>query len=108
DLLLRMLGMHGMVYANYVVDKSDLLLAFGVSFKTFGEAIPPQYAIQVLDELTGRDVIISTGVGQHQMWAAQFYKYNRSRQWLTSGGLGAIGFGLPTTIGAAVARPDAA
>nr|ANC34919.1 acetohydroxyacid synthase 1 large subunit [Helianthus praecox] len=187
DLSLCMLGMHGTVYANYAVDKSDLLLAFGVrfddrvtgkleafasrakivhididpaeigknkqphvsicgdikvalqglnkilekksvtnldfsnwrkeldeqkvkfplSFKTFGEAIPPQYAIQVLDELTGGNAIISTGVGQHQMWAAQFYKYNKPRQWLTSGGLGAMGFGLPAAIGAAVARPDA-
>lgn len=187
NLALQMLGMHGTVYANYAVDKSDLLLAFGVrfddrvtgkleafasrakivhididpaeigknkqphvsicadmklaldglnsiledktgggfdfsawrqelkeqktkyplSFKTFGDAIPPQYAIQMLDELTGGKAIISTGVGQHQMWAAQFYKYNRPRQWLTSGGLGAMGFGLPAAIGAAVARPDA-
>ncbi|KAB1217466.1 Acetolactate synthase 2, chloroplastic [Morella rubra] len=187
ELSLQMLGMHGTVGANYAVDKSDLLLAFGVrfddrvtgkleafasrakivhididpaeigknkqphvsicadlklalegmnqilegkrnklkldfsawreelkeqklkyplSFKTFGEAIPPQYAIQVLDELTDGNAIISTGVGQHQMWAAQFYKYKRPRQWLTSGGLGAMGFGLPAAIGAAVARPD--
>ncbi|GAB2269683.1 Agglutinin-like protein 1 precursor [Dionaea muscipula] len=187
-LSLQMLGMHGTVYANYAVDKADLLLAFGVrfddrvtgkleafasrakivhididsaeigknkqphvsvcgdikpalvgmnrileekekksqlkldfsvwiqeldeqkgkhplSFKTFGDAIPPQYAIQVLDELTNGKAIISTGVGQHQMWAAQFYKYNSPRQWLTSGGLGAMGFGLPAAIGAAVARP---
>ncbi|KAI3463615.1 hypothetical protein Pfo_020278 [Paulownia fortunei] len=190
DFALQMLGMHGTVYANYAVDKSDLLLAFGVrfddrvtgkleafasrakivhididsaeigknkkphvsicadmklaleglnlileenarggkvnldfsawrqelkeqrmkyplSYKTFEDAIPPQYAIQMLDELTGGNAIISTGVGQHQMWAAQFYKYNRPRQWLTSGGLGAMGFGLPAAIGAAVARPDA-
>ncbi|XP_073122199.1 acetolactate synthase 1, chloroplastic [Henckelia pumila] len=190
ELALQMLGMHGTVYANYAVDKSDLLLAFGVrfddrvtgkleafasrakivhididsaeigknkqphvslcadiklalkglnwileekgkvgkvnldfsswreelkeqkmkhplSYKTFGDAIPPQYAIQILDELTGGNAIISTGVGQHQMWAAQHYKYNRPRQWLTSGGLGAMGFGLPAAIGAAVARPDA-
>lgn len=188
ELSLQMLGMHGTVYANYAVDKSDLLLAFGVrfddrvtgkveafasrakivhididsaeigknkqphvsvcadvklalkginrileskgakgrfdlsawraeldeqkvkyplSFKTFDEAIPPQYAIQVLDELTNGEAIISTGVGQHQMWAAQFYKYRRPRQWLTSGGLGAMGFGLPAAIGAAVANPDA-
>uniref|UniRef100_A0A2N9IES5 Acetolactate synthase n=1 Tax=Fagus sylvatica TaxID=28930 RepID=A0A2N9IES5_FAGSY len=189
DLSLQMLGMHGTVYANYAVDKSDLLLAFGVrfddrvtgkleafasrakivhididsaeigknkqphvsvcadvklalegmnkvleakanevkldfsawreelseqkekyplSFKTFDEVlIPPQYAIQVLDELTNGDAIISTGVGQHQMWAAQFYKYKKPRQWLTSGGLGAMGFGLPAAIGAAVANPDA-
>ncbi|XVF84383.1 hypothetical protein PTKIN_Ptkin17bG0032400 [Pterospermum kingtungense] len=188
ELSLQMLGMHGTVYANYAVDKSDLLLAFGVrfddrvtgkleafasrakivhididsaeigknkqphvsvcsdvklalkginriletkgarlkldysawrqelneqklkyplSYKTFGEAIPPQYAIQVLDELTNGNAIISTGVGQHQMWAAQFYKYRRPRQWLTSGGLGAMGFGLPAAIGAAVANPGA-
>lgn len=187
-LSLHMLGMHGTVYANYAVDKSDLLLAFGVrfddrvtgkleafasrakivhididsaeigknkqphvsicgdvklalegmnklletrvskqrfdfsswreelnqqkvnyplTFKTFGDAIPPQYAIRVLDELTDGNAIISTGVGQHQMWAAQFYKYRRPRQWLTSGGLGAMGFGLPAAIGAAVANPDA-
>ncbi|GAB2300227.1 Agglutinin-like protein 1 precursor [Dionaea muscipula] len=194
DLSLQMLGMHGTVYANYAVDKADLLLAFGVrfddratgkleafasrakivhididsaeigknkqphvsvcgdikpalagmnrileekekekssqlkldfsawieelneqkrkhplGFKTFGDAIaiPPQYAIQVLDELTNGKAIISTGAGQHQMWAAQFYKYNTPRQWLTSGGLGAMGFGLPAAIGAAaaVARP---
>ncbi|CAI9754688.1 unnamed protein product [Fraxinus pennsylvanica] len=189
ELSLQMLGMHGTVYANYAVDKSDLLLAFGVrfddrvtgkleafasrakivhididsaeigknkqphvsicgdiklalqglnlilegkgggskvkldfsawrqelkeqkikyplSYKTFEDAIPPQYAIQLLDELTRGNAIISTGVGQHQMWSAQFYKYNRPRQWLTSGGLGAMGFGLPAAIGAAVARPD--
>ncbi|KAJ8752624.1 hypothetical protein K2173_005513 [Erythroxylum novogranatense] len=188
ELSLQMLGMHGTVYANYAVDKSDLLLAFGVrfddrvtgkleafasrakivhididsaeigknkqphvslcadlkfalqgmnrilesreakqnldfsvwteelaeqkvkfplSFKSFEEEICPQYAIQVLDELTNGHAIISTGVGQHQMWAAQFYKYKRPRQWLTSGGLGAMGFGLPAAIGAAVANPDA-
>ncbi|KAF3436894.1 hypothetical protein FNV43_RR19647 [Rhamnella rubrinervis] len=188
ELSLKMLGMHGTVYANYSVDKSDLLLAFGVRFddrvtgkleafasrakivhididsaeigknkqphvsicgdikpalegmnrileeresklkldfsawreelreqklkypltyKTFGEAIPPQYAIQVLDELTDSNAIISTGVGQHQMWAAQFFNYKRPYQWLTSGGLGAMGFGLPAAIGAAVANPDA-
>ncbi|XP_022929985.1 acetolactate synthase 2, chloroplastic-like [Cucurbita moschata] len=187
DLSLQMLGMHGTVYANYAVDKSDLLLAFGVrfddrvtgkleafasrakivhvdidsaeigknkqphvsvcsdvklvlqgmnrllenseklpfdfsawreelneqkskyplTFKTFDEAIPPQYAIQVLDELTNGEAIISTGVGQHQMWAAQFYKYKKPRQWLTSGGLGAMGFGLPAAMGAAVANPGA-
>ncbi|KAG5556405.1 hypothetical protein RHGRI_006861 [Rhododendron griersonianum] len=77
-----------------------------LTFKTFGDAIPPQYAIQVLYELSNGNAIISTGVGQHQMWAAQFYKHSRPRQWLTSGGFGAMGFGLPAAMGAAVARPD--
>ncbi|CAL9120429.1 unnamed protein product [Musa acuminata var. zebrina] len=186
ELSLKMLGMHGTVYANYSVDKADLLLALGVrfddrvtgkleafasrakivhididpaeigknkqphvslcadvrlalqgmnalmeesgihqkfdfstwrkeldqlkktyplSYKTFGDLIPPQYAIQVLDELTNGEAIISTGVGQHQMWAAQYYSYKRARQWLTSGGLGAMGFGLPAAAGAAVGNP---
>ncbi|KAJ6828675.1 acetolactate synthase 1, chloroplastic [Iris pallida] len=179
-----MLGMHGTVYANYAVDKSDLLLAFGVrfddrvtgkleafasrakivhididsaeigknktphlsicgdvklalsgmveileseghkfdfsewneeldkqkktyplSYKSFGDAIPPQYAIQVLDELTKGEAIIATGVGQHQMWSAQYYTYRRPRQWLSSSGLGAMGFGLPAAVGAAVGNP---
>ncbi|KAK8942391.1 hypothetical protein KSP39_PZI009235 [Platanthera zijinensis] len=185
-LSLKMLGMHGTVYANYAVDKSDLLLAFGVrfddrvtgkleafasrakivhididpaeigknkqphlsicadmkqalealnalieetglnrklnfsswrdeldqqkkthplSYKEFAEAIPPQYAIQLLDEMTDGEAIISTGVGQHQMWAAQYYTYKRPRQWLSSAGLGAMGFGLPAAAGAAVGNP---
>nr|BBL52533.1 acetolactate synthase [Pontederia vaginalis] len=185
-LSLKMLGMHGTVYANYSIDKADLLLAFGVRFddrvtgkleafasrakivhididpaeigknkqphvsicadiklalqemnkiieesgiynklnfsawreeldqhkknyplnyKTFGDLIPPQYAIEVLDELTNGDAIITTGVGQHQMWAAQYYNYKRPRQWLTSAGLGAMGFGLPAAVGAAVGNP---
>ncbi|GMP34150.1 hypothetical protein CsSME_00007146 [Camellia sinensis var. sinensis] len=175
ELSLPMLGMHGTVYANFAVDRSDLLFALAFRFddhvtgkleafasqakivhididsaeigknkqphvsvyadvklalrclnevleakrddlklefsawreelkeqkmkyplcyQTFGDAIPPQHAIQVLDKLTNGNAIISTGVGQHQMWAAQFYAYNKPRQWLTSGGLGAMGFGL--------------
>ncbi|XP_047341124.1 acetolactate synthase 3, chloroplastic [Impatiens glandulifera] len=187
ELSLQMLGMHGTVYANYAVDRTDLLLAFGVrfddrvtgklesfasrakivhvdidsaeigknkkpyvsvcgdlklvlrgineilekkgvwneldfqswrdevqeqkrkfplSYKTFGDAIPPQYPIQVLDELTNGNAIISSGVGQHQMWTAQHYKHQNPRQWLSSSGLGAMGFGLPAAIGAAIAKPD--
>ncbi|KAK8465972.1 hypothetical protein PHAVU_009G222201 [Phaseolus vulgaris] len=80
---------------------------FPLSYKTFDDEISPQYAIEVLDELTNGDAIITAGVGQHQMWAAQFYKYKRPRQWLTSGGFGAMGFGLPAAMGAAVANPGA-
>ncbi|KAL6321067.1 hypothetical protein AAG906_012056 [Vitis piasezkii] len=201
DLSLHMLGMHGTIQANYAVDRSDLLLAFGVrfddrvtgkveafarnativhididpaeigknkkphlsictdvklalegintileknaakqptaenkrgkgtkfndnvsawieeideqkekypaSYRTFGEAIPPQYAIQLLDELTNGNAIICTGVGQHQMWAAQYCKHKNPRHWLSSSGLGAMGFGLPAAMGAALAKPDA-
>ncbi|KAJ7556560.1 hypothetical protein O6H91_05G088400 [Diphasiastrum complanatum] len=186
DRCLQMLGMHGTVYANYAVDHSDLLLAFGVRFddrvtgkleafasrasivhididpaeigknkqphvslcsdvkaalqrlneliKTMevkhdlsswkseleeqkqrwpmkypqfdDDQIAPQHAIETLYELTGGEAIISTGVGQHQMWAAQWFKYNKPRRWLTSGGLGAMGFGLPAALGAAVTLPN--
>jgi acetolactate synthase-1/2/3 large subunit len=58
---------------------------------------------QVLHEETKGDAIITTGVGQHQMWAAQYYKFDKPRQWATSGGLGSMGFGLPSALGAAVA-----
>ena len=56
--------------------------------------------------MTGGKAVVSTGVGQHQMWAAQYYLFDEPRNWLTSGGLGAMGFGLPAALGAQLARPD--
>ncbi len=71
-------------------------------------AIKPQYAIQRLYELTkDRDAYITTEVGQHQMWAAQFYKFEKPRHWMTSGGLGTMGYGLPSAMGVQIAHPDA-
>lgn len=182
---LHMLGMHGTVYANYAVDQSDLLLAFGVRFDdrvtgkleefakhgkivhvdidpseihknkeahipivtdvksalvalnaeltdadipdlsewthqigiwkekfplTYadaGDAILQQYAIDELCRQTQeRDAYITVGVGQHQMWAAQFYKFNKPRRWLSSSGLGTMGFGLPAAMGVQTAHPN--
>jgi acetolactate synthase I/II/III large subunit len=71
-----------------------------------GETIKPQYVVEKLYELTGGDAIITTEVGQNQMWAAQFYHFNRPNHFITSGGLGVMGFGLPAAIGAQIARPD--
>jgi acetolactate synthase-1/2/3 large subunit len=72
------------------------------------EPLKPEYVIERLRELTrGRDVIWATGVGQHQMWAAQYLEIDRPRRWLTSGGAGTMGFGVPAAIGAKVGRPDA-
>jgi acetolactate synthase-1/2/3 large subunit len=197
-LSLRWLGMHGTVYANYAVDKSDLLLALGVRFddrvtgkvsefakhgtivhidvdpseinknkvahlplvsdikyalqqlnkvvkgkkfeawhKQIGEwkaqypfryrvteevlksqyvreflhgktdeIVMPQYVIELLDELTKGEAIVTTGVGQHQMWAGQYYKFKHPRTFLTSAGLGAMGYGYPAALGAKVAFPD--
>ncbi len=70
------------------------------------EKIKPQHVIRELHRLTEGEAIIATDVGQHQMWAAQFYPFKRARQWITSGGLGAMGFGLPAAIGAQLAFRD--
>lgn len=68
--------------------------------------IKPQYVVEMLDKLTGGEAIITTEVGQNQMWAAQFYRFNHPRRFITSGGLGTMGYGLPAAIGAQVAFPD--
>ena len=79
-----------------------------LSFQQNDDLIKPQYAIQRLYELTkNQDTIITTEVGQHQMWAAQFYKFEKPNKWITSGGLGTMGFGLPAAIGAQIANPNA-
>ena len=71
------------------------------------EVIKPQFAIQRLYELTkAQDVFITTEVGQHQMWAAQHYKFDKPNRWMTSGGLGTMGYGLPAAVGVQVANPD--
>jgi acetolactate synthase-1/2/3 large subunit len=71
-----------------------------------GEVIMPQYVIEKLWEITRGDAIITSDVGQHQMWTAQYYKFDQPRRWLNSGGLGTMGVGLPYAIGAAFAHPD--
>jgi acetolactate synthase-1/2/3 large subunit len=180
-LALKMLGMHGTVYANYAVNETDLLIAVGARFddritgkvsafapkarivhidvdptaisKSIRVDIPvvgdarmilkallprikaakhpvwlrqiaewrrkyplrygktglkPQYVVEKIWELTrGRDTVITTEVGQNQMWAALFYKYSKPRSFLSSGGLGTMGYGFPAAIGAQMGRPDA-
>ncbi|MBU6504384.1 MAG: biosynthetic-type acetolactate synthase large subunit, partial [Betaproteobacteria bacterium] len=69
--------------------------------------IKPQYVVEKLYEVTGGDAIVTSDVGQHQMWAAQYYKFDKPRRWLNSGGLGTMGFGLPAAMGAQLAHPDA-
>ncbi len=71
-----------------------------------GGEIKPQHLVAEIDRLSGGEAIVSSDVGQHQMWAAQFIRFNHPRLWINSGGLGAMGFGLPAAIGAQFARPD--
>src|SRR5215510_13628610 len=69
--------------------------------------IKPQYVIEKLYEVTGGDAYVTSDVGQHQMWAAQFYKFDKPRRWINSGGLGTMGFGLPAAMGVQLAHRDA-
>ena len=71
------------------------------------DIIKPQFVVQKLWEVTGGDAIITSDVGQHQMFAAQYYKFDRPKQWINSDGLGTMGFGLPAAMGAQLANPDA-
>ena len=180
-LALRMLGMHGTVYANYAVTECDLLIAIGARFDdrvtgkldafapharivhidvspvSIGKSVPadipvvgdarqvlaelvelvepsdrkewlvqiaewkerhplaydrasdlvkPQYVVEQIHEVTDGRAIIATDVGQNQMWAAQYYTYREPRSFLSSGGLGTMGYGLPAAIGAQFACPD--
>jgi acetolactate synthase I/II/III large subunit len=68
--------------------------------------IKPQYVIEKLYEATGGDAFITSDVGQHQMWAAQYYRFDKPRRWINSGGLGTMGFGLPAAMGVQLAHPD--
>jgi acetolactate synthase I/II/III large subunit len=86
---------------------ADWKKRFPLRYDTKSPNIKPQYVIEQIWEATRDNAIIVTGVGQHQMWTAQFYKHTKPRHFITSGGLGTMGFGLPAAIGAQVAMPDA-
>ncbi len=76
-------------------------------YKKSDEVIKPQFVIETLYKITGGDAYVTSDVGQHQMWAAQHYKFNQPRRWINSGGLGTMGFGLPAAMGVQMAHPDA-
>jgi len=78
-----------------------------LKYDTLGKKIKPQAAIEALYEVTQGDAYVTSDVGQHQMYAAQYYKFDKPRRWLNSGGLGTMGFGLPAAMGAQMAFPDA-
>ncbi|MDX2494184.1 MAG: biosynthetic-type acetolactate synthase large subunit [Desulfuromusa sp.] len=77
-----------------------------MTYRSSKSVIKPQFVIEKISEMTDEDAIITTEVGQHQMWAAQFFTFRQPKTFLTSGGLGTMGFGLPAALGAQVAYPD--
>ncbi|TDY26255.1 acetolactate synthase large subunit [Paraburkholderia sp. BL6665CI2N2] len=85
----------------------ELKRVYGMNYDRNSPAIQPQFVVEKLSDLTGGRAIVTTGVGQHQMWAAQFFDFVEPRSFLTSGSMGTMGFGLPAAIGAQFARPDA-
>jgi len=84
----------------------DLKKKYPLAYKDKGEKLMPQYVIEQIDEATKGDAIITTEVGQNQMWATQWYKYTKPRTFISSGGLGTMGFGFPAAMGVKIARPD--
>jgi len=79
----------------------------GMRYRNSSEIIKPQFVIEKLHEATGGDAFITSDVGQHQMWAAQYYKFDKPRRWINSGGLGTMGFGLPAAMGVQMVNPGA-
>jgi acetolactate synthase-1/2/3 large subunit len=84
----------------------ELRIKYAMNYDRASESIQPYYVIEEINRLTGGEAIITTGVGQHQMWAAQYFDFRSPRLWLTSGSMGTMGFGLPAAIGAQFAQRD--
>jgi len=94
------------LYAPWRAQIAEWKKAFPFYYEDTEDAIQPQYVIEQVYKLTKGEAIITTGVGQHQMWAAQFYHFDKPRTLISSLGLGSMGYGYPSAIGAKVARPD--
>ena len=103
-------GLEGKINPERYADWRDVLERYDnlhpQSYVDSDEVIKPQWAIERVGELLGEEAIITSDVGQHQMWAAQHYPFDRPRQWINSGGLGTMGFGFPAALGAKKAFPD--
>jgi acetolactate synthase-1/2/3 large subunit len=92
-------------YAQWHAELAELKRVYAMNYDRASSLIQPYYVIEEINRLAGGEAIISTGVGQHQMWAAQYCDFRQPRLWLTSGSMGTMGFGLPAAIGAQIANP---
>jgi len=94
-------------FSAWYQELTALRRTHAMNYDRQSELIQPYYVIEEINRLTRGEAIISTGVGQHQMWAAQYFDFRKPRLWLTSGSMGTMGFGLPAAIGAQIAKPTA-
>jgi acetolactate synthase-1/2/3 large subunit len=101
----RRIGFSG-DFARWHEELAELKKTYGLNYDRGSPLIQPHYVIETMNKITKGAAIISTGVGQHQMWAAQYFDFREPRLWLTSGSMGTMGFGLPAAIGAQFARRD--
>src|SRR6267142_929082 len=92
-------------YTEWHGELAELKRVYAMNYDRASALIQPYYVIEEINKLAGGEAIISTGVGQHQMWAAQYCDFRQPRLWLTSGSMGTMGFGLPAAIGAQIANP---
>jgi acetolactate synthase-1/2/3 large subunit len=93
-------------HPDWLDEIADLKKTYALNYDRESALIQPQFVIETINALTKGEAIITTGVGQHQMWAAQYFDFREPRLWITSGSMGTMGFGLPAAIGAQFARPD--
>jgi acetolactate synthase I/II/III large subunit len=99
-------GIPKLAHVDWIKEINDMDRKHPMTYQKDDDIVRPQYVISELHRLTKGDAIISTGVGQHQMWAMQWYQCNKPRHFLTSGGLGTMGYGFPAALGAKFAFPD--
>jgi acetolactate synthase-1/2/3 large subunit len=90
---------------QWLVQIAEWRAKFPLAYDQGDSVIKPQYVIEQISKLTDGEALVVTGVGQHQMWAAQYYRFKHPRAWFTSGGLGTMGYGLPTAMGVQAAHP---
>jgi acetolactate synthase I/II/III large subunit len=93
-------------FAMWHAEIAELKAKYGLNYDRASKLIQPQYVMEEMNRITKGDAIITTGVGQHQMWAAQYCDFRSPRLWMTSGSMGTMGFGLPAAIGAQFAQPN--